>query len=130
MTAADLLHSLAGRGVRLEARDGRLRVDAPAGALTAEDRQALACLKRELLTLLAGALAPDPTVRPLAPPPGARMFFERRDGRPCGPGDDVRLWTWEGARCWYYAEAHPPPGATKERVADIPPSGSGANTRG
>jgi hypothetical protein len=58
VTAAVLLTDLASRGVHLVAVGERLRVDAPAGALTEADRLALAARKGELLALLAGAVAP------------------------------------------------------------------------
>ena len=42
-----------------------------------------------------------------APPPGARLFFGRLDGRPTAPdaeGDDaVYHWTWERGPGWFYA---------------------------
>jgi hypothetical protein len=51
-TASELLEDLRSRGVRLEADGLNLRVDAPAGAITAEDREALAEAKPQFLKLL------------------------------------------------------------------------------
>jgi len=63
MTApTELLADLKRRGVILEAIGDRLRVDAPAGMLTPELRQALVVHKAELLELLAPAGNPAPTV--------------------------------------------------------------------
>lgn len=53
MNAAELLGNLSGRGVRLTLHGGRLRVEAPAGAVTPQDRAALAAHKPELVRLLA-----------------------------------------------------------------------------
>jgi|SRR6516225_2754355 hypothetical protein len=64
MTAADLLRHLQGRGVRLEAKEDRLRVDAPAGLLTEADRQALTTHKVELLALLMPPASITPTSEP------------------------------------------------------------------
>src|SRR5919197_4011240 len=52
VTAAELLAELQGRGVRLEAIGGRLRYDAPKGALTPELRRAMAAHKAEILGLV------------------------------------------------------------------------------
>lgn len=51
-SASDLLEDLRRQGVRLEADGLNLRVDAPASAITAEDREALAGSKPQLLKLL------------------------------------------------------------------------------
>jgi hypothetical protein len=50
-----LLFSLTSRGVRLSARDGRLRVDFPRGVLTAEDVAELTKHKHEILAALESA---------------------------------------------------------------------------
>jgi hypothetical protein len=52
MTARALIGALCARDVRLTAASGRLQVDAPAGALTAADREVLAQNKSALLALL------------------------------------------------------------------------------
>jgi|RhiMetdeSRZDD1v2_1073273.scaffolds.fasta_scaffold3325194_1 TubC N-terminal docking domain len=49
MTANQILERMAARGVRITLNDDNLRVDAPAGVLTDEDRQLLKCYKTELL---------------------------------------------------------------------------------
>lgn len=61
MSAAALLHDLARRGIRAEAKAGRLVIDAPTGVLTPELREALKGSKVELLALLSGpsSAAPD-----------------------------------------------------------------------
>jgi len=52
MTAAELAANLQNRGIRLSVAGGRLRVEAPEGALTPQDKQALAECKGELLATL------------------------------------------------------------------------------
>jgi hypothetical protein len=54
MNALKLYHTLKTRGVLLEASGDNLKVDAPAGALTDEDRAALLKFKLALLKYLAG----------------------------------------------------------------------------
>jgi hypothetical protein len=44
----------------------------------------------------------------ISPPPGAQLYYEGRDGRPCGRAEAVR-WCWEGGPAWYDADRHPPP---------------------
>ena len=53
MTAAALIHQLAVAGVALEVRDGKLRVDAPEGAITPDMREQLTRHKAAMLELLA-----------------------------------------------------------------------------
>ena len=71
---ADLLAALAARDIRLLVEDGRLVLDAPAGAVTAADRAAVRARKAELLAALRPALPVAPgcprCVRP-SPVPGA-----------------------------------------------------------
>jgi hypothetical protein len=58
-----LLADLAARGVKLEANGERLRIDAPAGVITAGLRQALAEHKQAILAYLGSAgehLEPEP----------------------------------------------------------------------
>jgi hypothetical protein len=43
-----------------------------------------------------------------APPPGERLFYQDERCRPCTPAD-AYLWTWAGAREWFYAADHPVP---------------------
>ncbi len=52
MNTLSLFHDLKARGVILEAQDGQLRVDAPAGVLTEADRAALKECKPKLLKFL------------------------------------------------------------------------------
>ena len=52
MNALSLYHDLKARGVILEAQGEHLKVDAPAGVVTEEDRAALVELKPILLTFL------------------------------------------------------------------------------
>jgi hypothetical protein len=66
MTTHAFLDSLTRRGVRLSAVSGRLDIDAPARALTAEDRDALAEHKAELVAILAAAV----------PKPAALLRFQ------------------------------------------------------
>jgi hypothetical protein len=56
--AATVLADLAQRGVLLEAVGGRLRFDAPAGALSAADRAAIREHKADLLALLVAISPP------------------------------------------------------------------------
>jgi hypothetical protein len=56
--ATELLAHLTGRSVRLEAFEGRIRVDAPAGILTDQDRRSLVEQKTELLALLSVSTVP------------------------------------------------------------------------
>ena len=53
MSALALMRDLRAAGAVLQARDGRLKVDAPAGLITPEMRDSLARHKRELLAMLA-----------------------------------------------------------------------------
>jgi len=64
-------HDLKKRGVLLEAASEKLRVDAPAGELTAEDRTALLEAKPVVLNLLSGRGGPHED----------RRRFEARPGR-------------------------------------------------
>ena len=52
MTALELIAELRERGIRINARDGELELDAPAGALTGDLREELGRRKPELLRLL------------------------------------------------------------------------------
>jgi hypothetical protein len=63
MTMAELVAELAARNVKIEAVDGRLRLDVPKGALAAGLRAALTEHKAELLALLERQAAP-PTSAP------------------------------------------------------------------
>ncbi|MHB8763134.1 MAG: TubC N-terminal docking domain-related protein [Deferrisomatales bacterium] len=94
MTALALLRDIEAQGIRLEAQGDRLRVDAPAGALTPELRAALAEHKPELLRVLAaGAGAPGPFTCDGCP----------NRGRPATPGATWRatVANW----CSVYREA-------------------------
>ncbi len=59
MNALSLLHNLEARGVILEADGESLKVDAPAGGLTDEDRAALSELKPILLEFLSRSTGPQ-----------------------------------------------------------------------
>jgi hypothetical protein len=59
MTAIGLLGSLRVRDIVITADDGDLSVDAPAGALTDEDRARLRECKAELLAILRGGATPS-----------------------------------------------------------------------
>jgi hypothetical protein len=52
MTATQILDDLRGRAVALTSNGDRLKIDAPLGVLTDEDRQAIRTHKAELLALL------------------------------------------------------------------------------
>lgn len=58
MTAREFLDHLSVSGIRLSVTDGTLKVDAPAGVLTAELKTELTTQKPELLRLLAPKLCP------------------------------------------------------------------------
>jgi hypothetical protein len=62
MTFDSLLDALSAAGVLLAVEDGRLRIDAPAGALTPELRAALAEHKAALLAHLASSAEPAPAL--------------------------------------------------------------------
>ena len=59
MSTAALLTELQARGVRLSVVEGRLRVEAPKGILTPQDRQTLAERKSELVAALQGRHAQE-----------------------------------------------------------------------
>jgi hypothetical protein len=62
MTLLALLHALAARDIGISARDGKLILDAPAGAVTPELRADLTACKPSLLALLDGRwVIPDLT---------------------------------------------------------------------
>src|ERR1700735_3204586 len=63
MSAADFLSDLERRGVRLFVTDGRLRVRAPGGVLTAPLREQLQGCRNELVELLADRPAAAAVVR-------------------------------------------------------------------
>lgn len=52
MTAIQVIETVSAAGIRLLVTDGKLKVDAPAGVLTAEMKAELARCKAELLALL------------------------------------------------------------------------------
>ena len=93
MTACELLATLTALGATVRAREDRLRIEAPSGALTPELRSALAEQKPALLDLL----REPPQVRPLhLLCAGCKSFFmhepatlcywcrSKRDRRPAG----------------------------------------------
>ena len=71
MSALVLMCDLQAAGVVLEARDGRLKVDAPIGLLTPQIRDSLARHKRELLAMLAADPAEYENWAPLEDAPVA-----------------------------------------------------------
>ena len=75
MSLADLLAELRRRDIRLSVEAGRLRCNAPAGALTAELREALRARKAELLEFLrdAAAIARQPEAIVPMQPRGSRI---------------------------------------------------------
>jgi hypothetical protein len=87
-----LMEDLARRGVQLSARAGRLVVDAPAGALTVADRDALRANKAAILGRLAVA-PPGPT-----PPAGATPDVGPTAEIPPCPAC-VRPWACRNAAC-------------------------------
>ncbi len=72
MTPLNFLLVLASRGVALIPRQGKLVVDAPAGALSDRDRELLTRHKAELLALLTSGAAPD------ALPPDWHLLWDER----------------------------------------------------
>ncbi|MEJ7873297.1 MAG: hypothetical protein WKF67_13645 [Rubrobacteraceae bacterium] len=79
MNALALYHNLKKRGVALEAAGDSLKVDAPAGVLTDEDRAALLELKPILLRFLSCKAAPEE-------PESAYKDMPRSKARWAGPG--------------------------------------------
>jgi thioesterase domain-containing protein len=75
LTTGELLERLRALDVRVWAEDGKLRVNAPSGALSAELRSALQERKAELLAFFAQAAALDEQARAVVPlqPRGTRM---------------------------------------------------------
>lgn len=55
MTAQSLIRSLTTRGIHIWAEDDQLKLDAPVGVITEQDRQVLTAWKPELISLLASA---------------------------------------------------------------------------
>jgi len=118
MTAREILKFTRTAGVVLEARGDRLHVEAPAGAVTRELRDALARRKAELLELLeAGTdryvtLRPMPGVGALTVPVAALRLAWALEARGYDltrtPGGDVRVTPTAGLtaedraglRCW------------------------------
>jgi hypothetical protein len=96
--AWDLLARLHALGASVQAEDGRLAVRVTVGGLPDELRALVGAHKNDLLALL----------RPPAPPPGSRLFFEGEKGKLCWP-EEAERWTWEGALRWYYTREHPVP---------------------
>jgi hypothetical protein len=72
MNALALLQDLEVRGVVVTPRGGNLIVDAPAGTLTAEDRDLLHRLKPDLLAILEASRTPDSL-----PPDWHQLWDER-----------------------------------------------------
>ncbi len=79
MKASDLLESLRKRGVRIQARDDRLIIDAPQGVLTVSLRHEIATRKPELLKLLVETRQP---FRVLSDGPYAGFFVQEENARP------------------------------------------------
>jgi hypothetical protein len=120
MTAVDLIDDLISRGVRFEVTKGRLRVNAPAGALGDSDREALARHKPALLELLTLPPVVLPFARPPAPTPprGATLYYQNDKGQPC-QAEHAYMWTWAGGPTWYYSRDYPPPGTPRVEQAEL-----------
>lgn len=58
MTAQSLIRSLTARGIHIWAEDDQLKLDAPVGVVTEQDKQVLAAWKPELIGLLASHTKP------------------------------------------------------------------------
>ena len=76
--SGNLLATLKRLDVRLEPRGDRLRVDAPAGTITPDLREAMITHKVELLALLAGGRAPTIIEHPGQLSPDWRIEWEER----------------------------------------------------
>ena len=113
MNAPELLAELQGRGVVLEAVGGRLRFDAPRGALTPALRQAMQQHKGELLELAERHLRTQ--ARDLVAV-AELLVAGHALGWPelaIGPGLSVRA----GEDAWTRFLEHPPPGALEAALA-------------
>jgi hypothetical protein len=66
-------------------------------------------------TNVLAVIFPPPKGR-IVPPAGKRLYYSSRDGSPCGPGDKVYMWCWEGGPQWYHTETYGMP----ERPNDQP----------
>ena len=113
MTSKELLAELQNRGVALEAVGGRLRYDAPKGALTPALRRAMAAHKAELLGLVKQHLRTQATdivaVAELLVAGQALGWLELA----IGPGLSLRA----GEDAWTRFLEHPPPGALAAALA-------------
>jgi len=89
VTASELLADLRARGVVVEARGDRLRLDAPAGVLTDELRDVVRAHKPRLLALLA-----PPPARPVGAP--VWPFDEQGCCTSPTPCRVVEVWTHRG----------------------------------
>lgn len=119
--AVALYRRLVGMGVRLEESGGRLRVEAPPGALTDEDRDAIRRHKPALLELIRIGDAPEVQHQPDRP--GDEQAGADRRGmawtcHACGYAD---WWRLDGGP-WTCAICHPPAVTPDERVTrPVPP---------
>lgn len=62
MTAQSLIHDLKTRGIHLWSEADRLKLDAPVGVVTEQDKQILTAWKSELLSLLTPVTKPSRVV--------------------------------------------------------------------
>ena len=88
MTTLDLLRQCSSRGIRLEPIAGRLRIEAPTGALTPDLLAVLRERKAELLAALTGPAQERTGIsssRPSTPPKRERRTAERMDAAPVDP---------------------------------------------
>lgn len=100
MTATALLTDLTSRGVRLWAESDRLKVDAPRGTLTTDDKTMLAEHKAELLALLSEPEPPRKSGRQLA----AKLLARHECPDGCGAlvlqDRALDVWFCPGCRLW------------------------------
>src|SRR5438093_1655748 len=82
MTAEEILNEIRILGGRLEARGGRLHVEAPKGVLKPEHREALVAFKPELLALLQ-ARREDGELEARLERRTIRIAIHRQTGEPC-----------------------------------------------
>jgi len=83
MTAEEILNEIRILGGRLEARGGRLHVEAPKGVLKPEHREALATFKTELLALLQTHREDRDDIEHRLERLGIRIAIGTKTGEPC-----------------------------------------------
>jgi hypothetical protein len=100
MTLDTFLQDLRARGVRFAATDGNLRIDAPRGVLTEQDREQLRRHRHEVLDWVGGVRATTsvPTKIKVLGPDAVEQFLDR-----LGRADDLGLDTSPGSLTWQIA---------------------------